>query len=286
MTSPLIKKIIHLISNIMEGYTVALFTPVDNVLRLDYYVSFSKEVDKKCSVGEGEGLINWIFREQKAVVVNNFHTKTTTLKLYKNHENIKSFIGVPLPELGGVLCVDSKKNYIFTENKEKIIKELAIILEENISFQKKYNIVNQKNKYLKFINIIDINIIENKIIGNKEKIINLIKIIKNHFDYKYIIFAVSNNYIIFNYEIYDYSNSDNSLINLIINNNINIFSKHSKNKELNIYNNYKSNNFVGIPFYIHSLKERACIGIVKKNEPWHSLEKECMENLAARLAFI
>ncbi len=130
-----IRDIIFLVSNVMEGYSVALFVADkegENCLRLFCYDSFSKNIEKDCRLEKGEGLIGWVYREQKPLVVNNFDNDTSTLRLYTKNEDIKSFMAVPLPYKKGVLCVDSKKSYVFTEEKEKIFKQISIVIAKNI----------------------------------------------------------------------------------------------------------------------------------------------------------
>ncbi|MEJ2689031.1 MAG: hypothetical protein P8130_03615, partial [Deltaproteobacteria bacterium] len=54
----------------------------ENCLRLFYHDSFSKNINVNCTLDKGEGLISWVYREQKPLVVNNFDNDTSTLKFY------------------------------------------------------------------------------------------------------------------------------------------------------------------------------------------------------------
>ena len=53
-----------------------------------------------------------------------FDRDTRNLKLYLRDEGIKSFMAVPVGD-AGVLCVDSKRNYVFTEKNQKILQDFA-----------------------------------------------------------------------------------------------------------------------------------------------------------------
>jgi hypothetical protein len=117
-----------LVSNVMEAYTTALFTVEDEgqkSLKLYSCCSFSKNIDEQCLLFPGEGFVSWVQREQKPVLVNHFERSTTTLKFYQKDESIKSLLAVPLPAEQGVLYVDSKKSYRFTEEREKICRQMA-----------------------------------------------------------------------------------------------------------------------------------------------------------------
>jgi hypothetical protein len=120
---------LDLISNVMEAYTVALFTvenEKENIIKLFSHRSFSKNIDGECRLFSGEGFVSWVHREQKSVLVNHFERSTTTLKFYTSDEEIKSLVAVPLPDRAGVLYVDSKKSYRFTEEREKICRQMSL----------------------------------------------------------------------------------------------------------------------------------------------------------------
>ena len=91
-----LQELIYMTSNVMEGYTVALFLNRDGDnenIYLHAYDSFCKEIVNDCFLQSGEGLIGWVYRQQKSVVANNFERDTSTLKIYKKDEKIKSLKG-------------------------------------------------------------------------------------------------------------------------------------------------------------------------------------------------
>jgi len=123
------QKITDLVANVMEAYTAALFIadPLGENLALFRHSSLSKKIYSHCLLKSGDGLIGWVFLEQKKLLASNFERDTTTLKIYKKDEKIKSLMALPLASRKGVLFVDSKKSYSFSEEKEKIFMQLADI---------------------------------------------------------------------------------------------------------------------------------------------------------------
>ena len=155
-TNARIIEFIELISNIMETYTTTLFLAGDregDTLFLHSFYSLGKNIKKNCKVMSGEGIIGWVYREQKSVLATYFDKRdATTLKFYELDEDIKSLIAIPLPEKYGVLCIDSKKSYVFTEEKEKILKQMAHIL---FSLMKVENEISEKKNIRKYSFIIN-----------------------------------------------------------------------------------------------------------------------------------
>ena len=221
----------------MEGYTVALFLNKDEDKKniyLYFYDSFSKEINNDCLLIDGEGLIGWVYRQQKTLIANNYERKTSTLKIYKKDENIKSLIVTPLPEKKGILYVDSKKSYSFTENKEKIFKQISFLIYKNLL--KNYNIKKISNELTKSNLEIDI---DNMIIYHKcsyKKIVE--KLMNNIFTFfdLYLNISFYNDSIFFlDKHSFKYLKSSNfikgtSLINIIIKNKKTVFRNSIKSK--------------------------------------------------------
>jgi len=124
-----LQELIQLISNVTEAFTTALFL-IDfpqNKLRLEGYHSLSLHIDPETCLQIGDSLIGWVAKNQKAVNISQFDRDTRNLKLYLRDEKIKSFLAVPVGELG-VLCIDSKRNYVFTEKDQKILQTFACLV--------------------------------------------------------------------------------------------------------------------------------------------------------------
>lgn len=119
--------IIKVISNVTDAFTTALFLadPTNESLTLQSYYSLSKNVIPRVQFGYGDGMVGWVAKNNKPIIANQFDRDTTTLQFYSADEDIKSFMAVPLPRGKGVLSVDSKHKYIFTEKSQKLLLGFA-----------------------------------------------------------------------------------------------------------------------------------------------------------------
>ncbi len=126
--------IIKLISNVTDAFTTALFVADERCesLTLQAYYSLSKNVIPQAHFGYGEGIAGWVAKNNKPIIVSQFDRDTTTLQFYSTDEDIKSFMAVPLPNGKGVLSVDSKQKYVFTEKSQKILLGFAHLLTHQI----------------------------------------------------------------------------------------------------------------------------------------------------------
>ena len=122
-----IQSLIDLVSNTTEAYTAALFlAPAEGEpMSLYAYQSLSRNIDLGVRIGPGEGLIGWVYKNGKPVNIDQFDQDTRRLLIYRTDESIKSFMAVPLPEVHGVLAVDSKQRYVFTDKSQKILHQFG-----------------------------------------------------------------------------------------------------------------------------------------------------------------
>ncbi len=70
--------------------------------------------------------MGWVVRNQEPMLVPNFDQQQSSLGYYADGEeaNIKAFMAWPIPG-GGVLCVDSKRQYSFSDKDHKILQLFA-----------------------------------------------------------------------------------------------------------------------------------------------------------------
>ena len=126
-----LQSLVDLVSNTTDAYTTVLFlapAPGEE-LAIAAYQSLSQNIDTQVHIGPGEGLIGWVYKSDKPVIVDKFDRDTRRLLFYKEDESIKSFMAVPLPGLPGVLAVDSKQRYVFTEKNQKILNQYGQAIE-------------------------------------------------------------------------------------------------------------------------------------------------------------
>jgi signal transduction protein with GAF and PtsI domain len=126
---PELKDIVKLIGNVTEAFTVALFLynqAHDHIL-LNCYHTLSLQINPRISLQPGDSVIGWVAKNRQPVNIAQFDRDTRNLKLYLKDEGIKSFLAVPVGD-AGVLCVDSKRNYVFTEKNQKILMDFAQVI--------------------------------------------------------------------------------------------------------------------------------------------------------------
>jgi signal transduction protein with GAF and PtsI domain len=152
-----LKELIHLISNVTEAFTTALFL-IDsrqNKLKLKGYHSLSLHIDPETSLAIGDSIIGWVAKNQRPVNISQFDRDTRNLKLYLRDEKIKSFLAVPVGELG-VLCIDSKRNYLYTDKDQKILQNFALLVLQVLQAQRIAYKEGQQRRILEFFNHINI----------------------------------------------------------------------------------------------------------------------------------
>lgn len=134
MAANRLKDTIELISNTTEAFTAALFLFSEDrsELHLAAHHTLSKKIDETTTIRTGDGLIGWVAKSGQAVNIPNFNRDINSLGLYTGDEEIKSFLAVPVGR-EGVLCVDSKQTYLFTDKDQKILEGFVRIVEHNLA---------------------------------------------------------------------------------------------------------------------------------------------------------
>jgi transcriptional regulator with GAF, ATPase, and Fis domain len=120
-----------LLSNCLDAYTAAVFVWDDRgkVLTLKAFHSLSKHVIPNVRFSpEDGGLIGWVAKKNQPLTVDHFDRDTKTLPYYQDDENIKTFLALPLEKQRGVLCVDSKRQYVFTNKDQKLLSGFVTII--------------------------------------------------------------------------------------------------------------------------------------------------------------
>ncbi len=140
-----IDELIQLVSSVTEAYTTAFFL-ADNqtqVLKLWSFYSLSNDVIPDATIPFGVGPIGRVAESQKPFDLSKFSERDSgLLRLYSRNEDIKSFFAVPVISEGvleGVLCIDSKKAFVFANKDQKLLTLFAeqfASLVNNIKVQK------------------------------------------------------------------------------------------------------------------------------------------------------
>ncbi|MDR2050795.1 MAG: GAF domain-containing protein [Deltaproteobacteria bacterium] len=129
------ERLLGLLCSVLEGYTAVLFlpsTPGDrtSVHRLKAVFSLGDKVKPAAEISPGQGLVGWVIRNQDTLLVPDFDQRRNSLAYYEDNEErqIKAFMGCALPGGLGALCVDSKRQYSFSDKDQKILQLFAGML--------------------------------------------------------------------------------------------------------------------------------------------------------------
>lgn len=146
-------RILGIIGSVFDAYSAVLIVP-DKTGR-EYHIvsgfSLGDMLDYKAMFTPGKGLVGWIIGNNEPMLVNDFDTRQYHLGYYtKNEESrIKAFMGVPLRNGTGVICLDSKRQYSFSGKDQRILQLFAdlvyemqassCVMEERVNLAKHHN---------------------------------------------------------------------------------------------------------------------------------------------------
>ncbi len=123
-------QLLAIVCSVFDAYSATLYLPCENGNEYELVASFSlgDKSDFRKILLPGLGLAGWILRNNQPLVVANFDQHNSNLGYYLDEVDakIKAFMGCPIPA-GGVLCVDSKRQYSFSDKDNKILQMFADI---------------------------------------------------------------------------------------------------------------------------------------------------------------
>ena len=127
-------QMLGLIGSVFDSYSVILLLPDpgNRHYRLAASFSLGNDLDTEVKITPGNGLAGWVLRDQTPLLVNNVDQAQTSLGYYKNNNDstIKAFMACPLPGGKGALCLDSKRQYSFSDKDQKILQMFASIMSD------------------------------------------------------------------------------------------------------------------------------------------------------------
>ena len=132
-------RLIRAAADLLDAHTAALFLAAPGqapVLELRAFHSLSDLIIADACLEEGQGLIGWVFREQRPLHVTRFDNDSATLGIYSQDAGIKAMLAVPLPERAGVLVLDSRNKYQFPDKAMAMARELAGVIHETLKASK------------------------------------------------------------------------------------------------------------------------------------------------------
>ncbi|MBP8625852.1 MAG: diguanylate cyclase [Syntrophorhabdaceae bacterium] len=133
----IIDRLTQLIFNIYEAFTVALYIRDKENLRCISSVTFSHSFDKERLLSIERTLPGWVIKHNQSLIIPNFDKDESVLGYYSRVEDIKSFMGYPMGT-DGVIVVDSKKKWVFTDKEKKILSGFVGVINVEMDREKKF----------------------------------------------------------------------------------------------------------------------------------------------------
>ncbi|SKA71512.1 GAF domain-containing protein [Desulfobaculum bizertense] len=120
-----LNKLLAIVCSVFDAYSTVLFLPDKNSSEyiLGAQFSLGNEIREDLRLAPGQGLVGWMIRNRKPLLINNFDRKRSRLGYYTGDEElkVKAFMGCPLKTGEGALCVDSRRSYNFSDKELKIL---------------------------------------------------------------------------------------------------------------------------------------------------------------------
>ncbi len=110
-----------------------------DVLELSGCHSLSNDILPGAVIPRETGLIGWVAKHNRPIHVSPFEHDSRTLGVYSRDQQLKSFLGIPVPFRGqnqgeptqtGVIACDSKKAFAFSKLQGKLLEEFALEVAE------------------------------------------------------------------------------------------------------------------------------------------------------------
>ena len=118
-----LERMLGLICSVFDAYSAVLFHPsAKGDLELTACFSLGNQVKADAAVAQSMGVVGWIAKNKQPILINNFDQQRSRLGYYDvaEEKKIKAFMGCPVSG-GGVLCLDSKRTYSFSDKDQKIL---------------------------------------------------------------------------------------------------------------------------------------------------------------------
>jgi len=130
---PLYNRILGLIGSVFEAYSVVLFLPEkDTTYRLAASFSLGENIIPNCRLEPGQGLVGWVLRKNSPILITDFDREGDCLGYYsrEKEQKIKAFMGCPLEQGQGALCLDSKHPHSFNIKDQKILHQFVHLIQQ------------------------------------------------------------------------------------------------------------------------------------------------------------
>lgn len=129
-------QILRIVCNVFDAHSTVLFLQFgEDQYRINSFFSLSDSIRKDVILTTGTGLTGWVIRNNKPLLINNFDRAKGHLGYYAAGEEseIRAFMGCPLDQGLGVLCLDSKRTYSFSDKDQKILHQFVGLVDTLIA---------------------------------------------------------------------------------------------------------------------------------------------------------
>ena len=143
--------ILSIVCNVFEAHTVVLYLP-DGLhgYALSTYFSLGDDVSPTGSPLKKKSLAGIVIGKNEPLFINNMDRKgATTLGYYESREEdkVKAFMGTPLDQSLGAICLDSKRTYSFSTKDLKILSQFGKMITSMLSCIRSADADGKKNDY-------------------------------------------------------------------------------------------------------------------------------------------
>ncbi len=122
------QEIIELISNTLSAFTTTFFLVKDQKLVLVAHHSLSQWMRSPLAVDMADAGVLALALEKGSFVSSHVDRQAYEIPYYDSEEGIKAFMAVQVDGGKGLLCVDSKRSYSFTEKHQKLLQQFSSFL--------------------------------------------------------------------------------------------------------------------------------------------------------------
>lgn len=129
-----LQRILAIVCSVFDAYSAVLFLghEKEGHYKAAGWFSLGDQVDPESFVIAGKGIVGSIVSNKQPLLINNFDRKRGKLEYYgaDGEPNIKAFMGCMLKDNAGVLCLDSKRTFSFSEKDQKILHLFADLVND------------------------------------------------------------------------------------------------------------------------------------------------------------
>lgn len=143
--------ILSIVCNVFEAHSVVLYLPDgQHGYALSTYFSLGDDVSPTGTPLQKKSLAGIVIGKNEPLFINNMDRKgSTTLGYYETREEakVKAFMGTPLNQSLGAICLDSKRTYSFSTKDLKILSQFGKMITSMLSCIRSADAEGKKNEY-------------------------------------------------------------------------------------------------------------------------------------------